>query len=468
METLKAIELKMRNAGLCCAAVRSFRQNYLSLVSGETGLISEQAISPVESLPRLDELQQGLAPGRIAELISQTAVIKLNGGLGTSMGLDKPKSAISVKNGWNFLDFTVRQILHLRKTYNAPLRLLLLNSYNTSKETLEYLRQYPDLASADLPLEVLQSKEPKLRADTLLPVEWPANRELEWCPPGHADLYPTLLDTGLLDKFAELGIKYIFCSNADNLGANLNLDLLGYFADHQLPFLMEVAERTASDRKGGHLARKRDGGWLLLRESAQCPAGDEAAFQDIARHRFFNTNNIWINVDALRQQLAASGGSLSLPIIRNVKTVDPKDKTTPKVIQLETAMGAAIQLFDGAGAVVVPRRRFAPVKTTADLLALRSDAYVINDDFTLALNASRNGVPPKIELDEEHYKIMSQFEEAFGEQVPSLLATEKLSVKGPIMCGEKVSVSGVVSVVNASAERQVWPTGEYQDQTVEL
>jgi UDP-N-acetylglucosamine pyrophosphorylase len=467
MEVLRAIEFKMRNAGLGCAAVRSFRQNFLAFVSGETGLIPEHAIVPVEALPRLDQLPAGVGAERIAGLMAQTAVIKLNGGLGTSMGLDQPKSVISVKNGWNFLDFTARQILHLREKYRAPLRLLLLNSFNTSAASLTHLRQYPSLA-ADLPLEFLQSKAPKLWADTLLPAEWAANRELEWCPPGHGQISTTLLDSGLLDQFEQLGIKYLFISNADNLGANLDFVLLDYFAANRLPFLMEVAERTASDKKGGHLARRADGGWLLLRESAQCPEEDAAAFQDSARHRFFNTNNIWGDVAALRRQLDANHKLLPLPLIRNLKTVDPKDPASPRVVQLETAMGAAIQLFPGAGAIVVPRRRFAPVKTTADLLALRSDAYVINEDFTLALDAARRGVPPGIELDDGHYKIMSQFEQAFGEHVPSLLAAERLTVSGPVQCDRAVRVTGRVELINSGASRKLWPAGEYRDQRVTL
>ncbi|MDR1305459.1 MAG: UTP--glucose-1-phosphate uridylyltransferase [Verrucomicrobiales bacterium] len=467
MDALETIELKMRQAGLRSAAVHSFRQNYLSLVSGETGLIPEAAIRPVDRLPRLEDLPVTVSDGRATELIARTAVIKLNGGLGTSMGLDRPKSIISVKDGLNFLDFTARQILYLREKYRAPLRLLLLNSFNTSRDSMEHLRRYPSLA-ADLPVEFLQSKAPKLRADTLLPVTWPANPELEWCPPGHGDLYPTLLDSGRLDELARRGVDYLFVSNADNLGANLDLGLLDWFAAQQLPFLMEVAERTPSDKKGGHLARAADGDGLLLRESAQCPADDAAAFQDVTRHRFFNTNNIWLNVSALRRQLDANGGILPLPLIRNVKTVDPRDRQSPKVYQLETAMGAAIQLFAGAGALVVPRRRFAPVKTTADLLALRSDAYVINEDFTLSLAAARRGLPPKIELDDAHYKIMAQFEVAFGEHVPSLAAAEKLTVSGPVLCGENVTVSGSVEVVNAAADRKLWPAGNYHHQRVTL
>jgi hypothetical protein len=118
--------------------------------------------------------------------------------------------------------------------------------------------------------------------------------------------------------------------------------------------------------------------------------------------------------------------------------------------------------------MVVPRRRFAPVKTTADLLALRSDAYVVNEDLTLALTVSRRGIPPKIDLDGEHYKIMSKFEEAFGKNVPSLSAAERLSVKGAIMCGENVTVSGAVEVVNAATVRKPWPAGNYHNQRVAL
>ncbi|MDR1190707.1 MAG: UTP--glucose-1-phosphate uridylyltransferase [Verrucomicrobiales bacterium] len=467
MEALAKIELKMRQAGARPAAIQSFRRNYLTLVSGATGLIPETAIRPVGELPRQEELPRDLAPETIAGLIARTVVIKLNGGLGTSMGLEWPKSLINVKHGWNFLDFTARQVLHLREKYRAPLRLLFLNSFNTSRDTLEHLRRYPMLAT-DVPVEFVQSKAPKLRADTLTAVEWPANPELEWCPPGHGDIYPTLLDTGLLDEFARLGIEHLFISNADNLGANLDLGLLAYFAGQGLPFLMEVAERTPSDRKGGHLARAADGGGLLLRESAQCAADDEAAFQDITRHRFFNTNNLWVSVSALRAALDANGGILPLPLMRNVKTVDPTDPASPRVEQLETAMGAAIALFAGAGAMVVSRRRFAPVKTTADLLALRSDAYVVNDDYTLALAAARRGLPPKINLDERHYKIMARFEAAFGAQVPSLVAADVLTVTGAVACAAGVTVSGTVEVVNAGTARQPWPAGVYHNRRVEL
>merc|ERR1719362_2111675 len=160
--------------------------------------------------------------------------------------------------------------------------------------------------------------------------------------------------------------------------------------------MMEVAVRTDADKKGGHLARSKEGGGLLLRESAQCPDEDEKAFQDTSKYTFFNTNNLWVDLVALKDLFEKNAGTVPLPVIKNSKTVDPRDKASTKVVQLETAMGAAIGCFPGSSALVVDRSRFAPVKTTNDLLALRSDAYVITVDSRVMLHEKRNGIPPNI------------------------------------------------------------------------
>lgn len=96
------------------------------------------------------------------------------------------------------------------------------------------------------------------------------------------------------------------------------------------------------------------------------------------RHKFFNTNNIWINLPKLAAKMDEAGGVMKLPLIKNKKTVNPRDGTTTPVFQLETAMGSAIENFDDAAAIVVPRSRFAPVKTCNDLFTLRSDAYKVS------------------------------------------------------------------------------------------
>ncbi len=131
-------------------------------------------------------------------------------------------------------------------------------------------------------------------------------------------------------------------------------------------------------------------------------------------HRYFNCNNIWVSLRALERALAERGGVLELPMIVNRKTVDPSDPASPEVIQLETAMGSAIGLFEGAGAVHCQRARFVPVKKTNDLLVVRSDAYALAEDWTLELAPARDGRPPHVELDPDHFKLLAGFEERFA------------------------------------------------------
>ncbi len=433
----QVIEAKMRAGGVTGATIGAFLAAVEKVAAGERGQIPEATIDPVAELPALESLPA--AGPESGALLNQLAVIKLNGGLGTGMGLDRAKSLIRVKGEDTFLDFIAKQILRLRTQSGAPqLAFYLMDSFSTQADTLAYLQKYPSLAIAG-ELDFLQSKVPKLEAATLRPVTWPAAPEMEWCPPGHGDLYPSLLGCGLLAKLLARGIKYLFVSNSDNLGATVDLRLLNHFAASGDSFLMEVATRTAADRKGGHLARRRTDGRLLLRESAQCPAADDTQFQDITRHRFFNTNNLWIRLDHLQAELEKRGGVLPLALITNTKTVDPRDAASPKVIQIESAMGAAIECFAQTGAVVVPRTRFAPVKTTADLLALRSDAYVLTEDYLLVLDPSRHGQPPVIDLDNKYYKLLPDFEAAFPHGAPSLVNCESLKVTG-----KKIFPAGLV------------------------
>merc|ERR1719472_619506 len=193
---------------------------------------------------------------------------------------------------------------------------------------------------------------------------------------------------------------------------------------------MECAQRTEADKKGGHLANGSQG--LLLRESAQCPDEDEKAFQDVSKHRFFNTNNLWVNLPALKATFEKFNGVLPLPVIKNGKTVDPRDKASTKVLQLETAMGSAIECFPGAAAILIPRERFAPVKTTNDMLALASDAYEVTPDHRMVLKAERAGVPPNVKLD-GCYKFVDGLNGLIPNGPPSLIGCKKLVVKGKVV-----------------------------------
>jgi UDP-N-acetylglucosamine pyrophosphorylase len=454
---------KMQAAGTNDVAIRAFRHSYEGLAAGQTGMIPETSIEAIESLPALEQVARQIQVS--GELIAQTVILKLNGGLGTSMGLEKAKSLLEVKNGLTFLDFIARQVLFLRRKHGVPLGFMLMNSFSTSRDTLDSLRKYPELGEP-VSLELMQNQVPKVDARTLRPAEWPRNRQFEWCPPGHGDIYPSLLGSGVLQRLQAEGVKFLFVSNSDNLGATLDPDLLNYFAESGKSFLMEVALRTSSDRKGGHLAKS--GRRLLLRESAQCPEADQAAFQDIARHRFFNTNNLWIRLDALKRALDENDGFVPLPLIKNSKTVDPRDKGSPAVFQLETAMGAAIEYFEDSGAIVVPRTRFTPVKTTSDLLALRSDAYVVTENWGVWLARSLDGRPPRLDLDGEYYKLVDQLDASLAGGVPSLKECRELVVRGAVsFCKENI-FRGKVTIENKGTTARALPAGEYQDCSVEL
>ncbi len=434
---------RMRAENLPEIVIRTFEHYYNQLAEGRTGLLPEADILPVESLPDAEQLAADLAEaGRAA--LPHTILLKLNGGLGTGMGLERAKSLLVAKNGLTFLDIIARQAL----LSGAPL--VLMNSFTTREDSLAVLARYGELARFGIPLDFLQHKVPKVFQADLTPARWPADPDLEWCPPGHGDIYTALLTSGMLDALLARGYRYAFVSNADNLGAVLEPAILGYFVVQRLPFLMEVADRTEADRKGGHLARRRDGR-LILRESAQCPAEDMPAFQDIGRHRYFNTNNLWLNLPALHALLQARGGILGLPMIRNRKPIDPRDPNSPPVYQLETAMGAAIELFEGAGALRVPRTRFAPVKTTDDLLAVRSDAYLLTEGFQVIPNPARRlSAPPVVCLDPRFYRLIDDLEARFPFGPPSLVDCERLVVRGDVRFGRAVVCCRAVEVINES------------------
>lgn len=432
----------MEQAGVNSAAIRAFESSYRLETSNQSGLLSEASIEPVQDLPQYEDIVSEADSALDKALLAKTVLLKLNGGLGTGMGLEKAKSLLPVRGEETFLDLIVRQVLAAREQTGSSLRFVLLNSFSTSADTLAHLARYPELGDPQA-LELMQNKVPKIDAATLQPVSWPEDPALEWCPPGHGDIYPAILGSGLLQELIETGFRYLFVSNSDNLGATLDPTILRWFAASDRPFLMEVTARTVADRKGGHLAIRSKDGQLVLRELAQCPEEDLEAFQDISRHRYFNTNNLWLRLDHLAAALEANGGMLPLPVIRNQKTVDPRDKNSPAVIQLETAMGAAIECFEGAGALEVPRSRFAPVKTTADLLALRSDAYRITEDGRAELAPERDGVPPEIVLGPS-YKLVDQLDVALADGVPSLLNCRRLEVREPVKFSAADRFSGEV------------------------
>ncbi|MFP4167626.1 MAG: UTP--glucose-1-phosphate uridylyltransferase [Desulfonatronovibrionaceae bacterium] len=447
MEMFRPFALKMESQAIPPIAINLFKCYYAQLLYGSQGKLSDKEILPLapNDLPRLEELSAYEEKGR--ENMSKLAIIKLNGGLGTTMGLEKAKSLIPVKEGRNFLDLILEQTRILRRKHTSPLPLLFMNSFRTHLDTMLAVSEFenPD----DIPLAFVQHKYPKIRSEDLKPASWPDNPDLEWNPPGHGDIYLALITSGLLTKLLNRGYEYAFISNADNLGALMDQRILGYVADKGLTFMMEVTKRSPSDSKGGHLCRLLKNNRLALREIAQCPNNQLESFMDIEKYSYFNTNSVWLNLKAL-EQVFLEHKMIPLDLLINSKTLDPRNENTPKVFQLETAMGSAISSFKHAEALEVPRTRFAPIKTTADLLLVRSDHMRLTEKGSVEPASGCREIPPQITLDPRYYKKIDAFEQRFPHGAPSLCQCGSLEVKGDVLFGKEVKIKDRVKIINTA------------------
>ena len=435
-----AVVAKAEAGGARAAELAALRRRLRQLGEQRAGRLPGAVLEPLADLPRLEELPEPSA-GQARDVLGRLVIVKLNGGLGTSMGLSGPKSLLKVKPGASFLDVLAAQVLALRRRHGARLPLVLMNSVTTRGPSLDALRRYDGLGVPGVPVDFLQGREPKIDAGDLMPVQWPADPELEWCPPGHGDIYTALAASGMLGAMLGAGLRYAFVSNSDNLGALADVRIAAWLAAGQVPFALEAVRGTPADRKGGHLARYQ--GQVVLRETAQVPDGD-TSFTDVERWRWYNTNNIWIDLRALSDLQAADPAAPALPLIVNRETVDPRDPASTPVIQLESAMGAAIGSIPGARAVHVPRSRFAPVKTTDDLLVVRSDAYQLTGDGQM--RPSFDGAGPIVTLDKDFYKLLPDFEQRFPAGAPSLRRCRRFEVQGDVTFGAGVMAVGDVRV----------------------
>jgi UTP--glucose-1-phosphate uridylyltransferase len=432
----------MRMAGHHEEAIRNFRSAYERVDRGESALIASEELEPARNVSSLDELPDK----QDAASLDRFLAIKLNGGLATTMGLREPKSLVQARDGRSFLEIIIGQTLALRRRFGVRLPLVLMNSEATREATLKALADHEEIRSDGLELDFQQSMIPKLEADTLEPASWPTAPALEWTPPGHGDVYGALRRSGMLAELLARGFDFAMISNSDNLGATFDPRIAMHMVTRGLPFLMEVVEGTEADRKGGHIARRREDGQLVLRETAQTPPEDEESFRDYRRWRFYNTNNLWVDLRALSALLDERGGVLPLPLIVNHKTVDPRDGGSTPVVQLESAMGAAIGSFAGAELLLVPRTRFVPVKTTDDLLVLRSDVYEVSGGLVIEPVPERRGRLPFVELDKRFYRLIDEFERRFPAGPPSLRQAERLVVHGDVTFGAGVVVRGAVEL----------------------
>ncbi|KAI0305751.1 UTP--glucose-1-phosphate uridylyltransferase-domain-containing protein [Multifurca ochricompacta] len=389
-----------------------------------------------------------LSKPKDSSALDKLAVLKVNGGLGTSMGMTGAKSALEVKDDMTFLDLTVRQIEHLNTTERVDVPLILMTSFNTHEDTLRIIKKY---ANQQLRITTFnQSRYPRIFKESLLPCPKGANDDKKnWYPPGHGDLYNALLHSGVLDQLIAEGKEYLFVSNSDNLGAVVDQSILQHMIDSQAEFIMEVTDKTKADIKGGTLVDYE--GSIRLLEVAQVPSEHMEDFKSVRKFKIFNTNNIWINLRALKRVM--ENESMDLEIIINPKTTDDGQA----VIQLETAAGAAVKHFKGAHGVNVPRSRFLPVKSCSDLLLIKSDIYSL-EHGQLVINPSRMFEnTPVIKLG-DHFKKIQQFQKRF-KKIPKIIELDHLTVTGDVYFGRNVTLRGTVIVVANEGQRIDIPDG---------
>eukprot|EP00245_Coleochaete_scutata_P013499 TRINITY_DN550_c0_g1_i1.p1 TRINITY_DN550_c0_g1~~TRINITY_DN550_c0_g1_i1.p1 ORF type:complete len:476 (+),score=140.20 TRINITY_DN550_c0_g1_i1:170-1597(+) len=429
------------------------KSGFVTLVErylGETSAIVWEKVNPPTEglvLPYGELAQVSEAPAETKALLDKLVVLKLNGGLGTTMGCTGPKSVIEVRSGATFLDLIVTQIKALNEQYGSSVPLVLMNSFNTHEDTLEIVKKYDGEA-----IEVVtfnQSKYPRIVVEDFTP--WPAKGNKEkaaWYPPGHGDVFPALVNSGVLDKLLKEGKEYVFIANTDNLGSTADLKILKHLVEHKNEYAMEVTDKTLADVKGGTLITYE--GKIQLLEIAQVPDAHVPEFKTIEKFKIFNTNNMWANLNAIQRLVEAD--ALQMEIIPNPKEVDGV-----KVLQLETAAGASIKFFDNAIGVNVPRSRFLPVKTCSDLLLVQSDLYEIVDGALVRNPARANPANPAIDLSSE-FKKVSDFQKRF-KAIPSIIDLDTLKVTGDVYFGENIVLKGDVKVAAPAGEKLIIPDG---------
>ncbi|KAI7904346.1 UTP--glucose-1-phosphate uridylyltransferase-domain-containing protein [Cokeromyces recurvatus] len=387
--------------------------------------------------------------------LTKLAVLKLNGGLGTTMGCVGPKSVIEVRDNMTFLDLSVRQIEYLNKKHGVSVPFILMNSFNTDEDTKRIVQKYTS-HNVDI-ITFNQSRHPRIKKETLLPVPRSHDSPIEeWYPPGHGDMYESLYNSGLLDQLLAKGKEYLFVSNIDNLGATVDINILNYMVESGAEFIMEVTDKTKADIKGGTLIDYN--GKLRLLEMAQVPDEHLEDFKSIKKFKIFNTNNLWINLRAIKRVLDEA--IMDLETIVNHKTTESGEK----VIQLETAAGAAIKHFKNAHGINVPRTRFLPVKSTSDLFLVTSNLYSLVHG-QLIMNPKRLfSIVPLIKLGEDFKKVQG-FLQRF-KSIPNILDLDHLTVTGDVTFGSNVELRGTVIIVANHGERIDIPSGSVLENKV--
>jgi UTP--glucose-1-phosphate uridylyltransferase len=442
------IAAKMRRQGIEKGVIEGFIQKVRKAKTQEAFVSMSEVVSPGPTmlLNGRKYLNSQKEPFN-DELLKKLVVIKLNGGLSTTMGGRIPKCVLTAKNGLSYLEIVLAQIEALSRKIEIDIPLVLMNSFFTHASTMEIVNRRKAKA-----LTLLQSQTPRLLRNDFSPLN--TGTDDDWSPPGHGDLFDSLKRSKMLEDLLDKGYKWAFVSNLDNLAAYPESWVLDLMDESDVDFILEVTDRTNEDKKGGAPVVRN--GLLELLEIAQVSPSDRMIFQDIYRFPYFNTNNLWVNLEALSHLLSA--GPMDLPIIQNYKNVQSQD-----IVQLETAMGAALGCFKKSKVLKVSRDRFFPTKKISDLFVLQSDACALDSMARLRRNGSRpNYLPslPRVFFSEDFLNSPLDLENRFQNSTTvSLVRTDTLDIYGAVFFESDVTVVGRVEIRGGSEESYRIPSG---------
>ena len=448
----------------CLSGFIKLQNEYLKTLEGSKEELKWEKIEPlqIENSIKSEELPKPNR-GELITLLKKLVILKINGGLGTTMGCTGPKSIIEVRNGKTFLDLIVQQIKSIYNEYGVKVPLLLMNSFNTDSDTKQILKKYEN-DEACVFYTFCQHKFPRIYENTLLPVPKELNGEKsEWYPPGHGDFLQSFVDSDCLEKLKKDGREIIFSSNVDNLGGVPDLSILKYVYDNGLEYVLEETPKTMNDIKGGTLI-KYDGKYRML-ETAQVPKEHFNEFCDVSKFKVFNCNNIWMRIDSVERVIKNETLLQNMDIIVNRKV----DNHGNKVIQLETAIGCAVAAFEKTCAIIVPRNRFLPVKACNDLLRIQSNMYgLTNKGFFVdgAQSLNEYNDPPIINLSKEYQHVGEYLKRM--KVIPDLAKIHKLNVEGDIVFGENVHLIGDVELLNQTGKQIEISNVTYENETIKF
>jgi UTP--glucose-1-phosphate uridylyltransferase len=321
-------------------------QSFLNQLKPDGRPIHSPTIDSVSPLLPTDTL--ALSSLKDTHAPPKTIVLKLNGGLATTLGCQGPKCLViaDTQRQRSFLDIIIDQQAHCPHT-----QLWLLNSFYTHPGCSDLLNQHK------IPV-LIQNRWPCLNTTThpVTPYNSGTTEADHWAPPGHGDIFSVFQDTGILDQWLANGYEYLFISNSDNLAATWDPRFVCHMRQHQLNALVEVTSKTPNDKKGGGFVRHKGRITLLERGNIDpCDTATHAIFDTLP---MFNTNSLWLSIAYLK--------TLD-PIGLTQLIVNPKKRNETPIIQLESAMGSAIKALTRVGIAHVSRDRFQPVKDARDL-----------------------------------------------------------------------------------------------------